>query len=250
MADELDWGPLTQENLTARATAPMPTAPPITVEPVGGLTADVMHQLEGGRPVTARSRITNTSTFVLLGLVGLVGAFSLGAWLGRNNAPTTTSATTAAAVGGFGGATGASGRSGRGGFASGATGGLPAAGGVSGASGLPAGAGGGGFGGAGATTGTVKLVDGSNIYITTSAGTVVKVITNAQSQVSVTKQGAAADLAVGESVVVQGDTAADGTITATVVRTGLAGAGGGFGGRGNGASGATGAAASGATGGR
>lgn len=249
MADDLDWGPPTQENLTARATAPMPTAPPITVEPTSGLTADVMHQLEGGRPVTARSRITNTSTFVLLGLVGLVGAFSLGAWLGRNNAPTTTPATSFAAVGGFGGATGASGRSGRSGFVSGATGGFPAA---SGAGGLPAGAGagGGGFGGAGATAGTVKLVDGPNIYITTSTGTIVKVITNAQSQVSLTKQGSAADLAVGESVVVQGDTAADGTITATVVRTGLAGAGGGFGARGGGATGASGAAASGATAGR
>lgn len=237
MTDPNGWG--------ERIPAPPPVAPP--TPPQTGLTAEVMTKLEAGRPLEPRARITNATTFVLLGLALLVGTFSAGAWVGRRNAPATSSTATTAnaafAANAANGATvtGASGRtrgSGANGFggASGATGGTGAAAAFPGA----AGAGGG-------TVGTVKLVDGTNVYLATTSGTVVKVTTSPQSQITVSTQGTVADLAVGETVVVQGDTGADGTIAATVIRSGT---GGGFGGgrTGGGTGGGAAGAASGATG--
>ena len=237
MTDHDEWG---QPITTTRPGAPsasLPMSPPGPSDGAPGLTVEVMSKLEGGRSLEPRTRITNTATFVLGALALLVGTFSAGAWVGRNNAPATVSSSTAAGpaaalaalAGGSGAVTGASGRAGRAGF-SGATG----AGGVPGASGVAGGL-------AAGTAGTVKLVDGTNVYITTAQGAIVKVTTNAQSQVTVSKQGSVADLAVGETVIVQGETAADGTIAATAIRSGAGGAAGGFGGA-RGASGATAAA--------
>ena len=184
-----------------------------------GLTAELMEKLEGGKRLESRGRITNTLTYVLAALAVLVATFSAGAWVGRDNAPAAaTTGTNAAAINGLAAA------------ASGATGGFGgrnAAGGAgfSGASGLT---GVPGAGAGGATTGTVKLVDGANVYITTVQGTTIKVTTNAQSQVSVSKQGTVADLAVGETIIVQGEAGTDGTIAATTIRSGAAGLGGGL----------------------
>ncbi len=70
------------------------------------------------------------------------------------------------------------------------------------------------------TTGTVKLVDGRNLYLTDSSGNTVKVIV--PSTVTVTSQQAVdlADLAAGATVLVDGETGADGTVTATSVAEG------------------------------
>jgi hypothetical protein len=220
------------------ATPPVAPPEPAPTAEAPGLTPELLAELEGSAPAGPRPRVTNTATYVLLTLVVLLATFSAGAWVGRNRAPSTSRATSAATAG-PGGATAAAGSPAAGGF-SGPGGGrgaaAAAAGGVSGATGAPGGgaAAGGGFAGGNLTTGTVKLVDGPNVYLATATGTVVKVTTNAQSQVTVTKQGSLTDLAVGETLVVQGEAAADGTVVATSIRSANAGAGAGaLGGRGN-----------------
>jgi hypothetical protein len=76
---------------------------------------------------------------------------------------------------------------------------------------------GGGAGGAGATVGTVKLIDGNNIYVTEANGTVVKVAVNAASQLTKTDPATIKDITPGESVIVRGATGTDGSVTATAV---------------------------------
>ncbi|GAA4951461.1 hypothetical protein GCM10023205_10400 [Yinghuangia aomiensis] len=92
-----------------------------------------------------------------------------------------------------------------------------------------------GTGGAGTTTGTVKLVDGSTVYVTDASGTIVKVTTNADTKIQVSQDGKPADLKPGDTVVVRGAAGDDGTVAASTVTQGQAGAGlasGGFGGAG------------------
>jgi hypothetical protein len=103
-----------------------------------------------------------------------------------------------------------------------------------GARGAGAGAGagaGGGAGGAGgaAAVGTIQLVDGSKIYVTTANGGVVKVTTSDATTISRSSKAPVSALAPGETVVVQGTTNSDGTVTATAVTDGGAGAGLGVG---------------------
>ncbi len=110
--------------------------------------------------------------------------------------------------------------------------------GATGGTGAPAGAGGGaagaGAGGrfGGATIGTVKLVDGRNVYVTDTNGNIVKVTTTDASQLSKTDPATTKDIAPGETVVVRGTTNADGSVTATSLTATPAGSGGGFGGGG------------------
>jgi len=101
------------------------------------------------------------------------------------------------------------------------------------ASGLPPGLrafanGGGGFAGSqlpaaqgdagtAGTTGKVKLVDGANVYITTSDGSTVKVATSSSSKVTKSVDAALSDLKAGDTIVVQGTTGADGTIAASSI---------------------------------
>lgn len=99
------------------------------------------------------------------------------------------------------------------------------------------GAGGAGAGGGrGAVVGQVKLIDGSNIYVTDAQGNTVKVATNAGSQFSKSDTGSLADVKIGDTVVVQGPQGADGTYQAQRVSVGGAAGtgrfGGGFGGGG------------------
>ncbi|MEV0902008.1 hypothetical protein [Actinoplanes sp. NPDC049802] len=105
------------------------------------------------------------------------------------------------------------------GFAGGGRGSFP--GGVS-ASGAP----GGGFGqqqstttttAGGGTTGKVKLVNGKTIYVETEDGTVVTVKTDGSTTISTTAKGKLSDVKAGQSVTVQGEAAADGTVTAKSV---------------------------------
>jgi len=93
------------------------------------------------------------------------------------------------------------------------------------------GAGGGGAGG-GATVGTITLIDGTNVYVTTAQGDVVKVLTNPQTTISVSKNGTLSDLDPSKTVAVQGATNADGTVTASQITQGGFGAFGGGGRRG------------------
>lgn len=78
------------------------------------------------------------------------------------------------------------------------------------AAGAPGGTGGQG----GMTFGTVKLVDGDTLYITTTNGSVVKVTTSKTTKVQVSKTSTSGDLKAGASVVVQGTADASGNVTA------------------------------------
>jgi hypothetical protein len=99
------------------------------------------------------------------------------------------------------------------------------------------GAGGAGAGGGGAapTIGTISSTHGGTLYVKDSSGTVVRVKTTAASKVSRTASSSAHGVHPGDTVVVQGTTAKNGTITATRVIATQAGASafpGGFGGGG------------------
>jgi hypothetical protein len=90
---------------------------------------------------------------------------------------------------------------------------------------------GGGTGTGGALTGTVKLVDGNNVYVQDAQGNVTKVTTGTYTKIQVRKDGTLADLGPSKTVTVQGSANGDGTYTATSVTESSGGAfpgGGGF----------------------
>jgi hypothetical protein len=101
----------------------------------------------------------------------------------------------------------------------------------------------GGFGQSNATVGSVVNKRGSTLYVKDSDGTTVRVKTTSQSKVNRTASTSAGAIHPGDTVIVQGTKAANGTVTATQVNatsssaaSGLAGLfrGGGFGGGGGG----------------
>ena len=73
---------------------------------------------------------------------------------------------------------------------------------------------------AGPTTGKVKLIDGTTIYVETSDGTVVTVRTSGDTAVQTATKGKLKDVKAGDTVSVQGGADADGTVTATTVTKG------------------------------
>ena len=77
----------------------------------------------------------------------------------------------------------------------------------------------GGAGGGGGTTGTVKLVDGSTIYVQTANG-IVRVKTTDSTKVTIAKKSTTKALKAGSPVTVQGSAGQDGTVTATSVDQG------------------------------
>jgi hypothetical protein len=92
------------------------------------------------------------------------------------------------------------------------------------------GRGGGVFGGGGnATVGTIKLVDGSTVYVQTTAGDIVSVATSAGTKVTVSNTVPVKDLRPGETVIVEGSKNSSGAIAATSISQTTLGAGG-FGG--------------------
>ena len=152
--------------------------------------------------------LTRVLLVVLIAAAGFIG----GVLVERNQQPAATSTTNAAAFRG---------------------GGANAAGG--------AGGNGGGAGGGGATVGTITLIDGTNVYVTTAEGDVVKVLTDPKTTVEVSKNGTLADLDPSKTVVVQGTTNPDGTVTASQITQGGFGGFPGAGGRRGGTGGAGGA---------
>ncbi|WP_330300203.1 DUF5666 domain-containing protein [Streptomyces sp. NBC_00503] len=81
--------------------------------------------------------------------------------------------------------------------------------------------------GAGFTTGTVKLVDGTTLYVTDAQGNVVKITTDNNTQITEAKSGKVSDLQPGQTVTVRGSQSPSGDVAATTVAQGV---GGGFGG--------------------
>jgi hypothetical protein len=199
---------------------------------------DLLAQLDDGRPLPRRERVTTPLTYVLLGAFSLVLAFGAGAWTQKHHGSSSSTATTGAAnsaaaafgAGATGTGAGRAGGFGAGGASAAAAGGTGAAGtGATGAAGTTA------IGGA--TVGQVKLVDGSNVYVTDQQGITVKVTLAAGGTVQVSKDGAVSDLKAGDTVIVQGEAGTDGTVAATSIRTG------GVGGLGTGTRGGAGAGA-------
>jgi hypothetical protein len=85
---------------------------------------------------------------------------------------------------------------------------------------------GGGFGGGAATFGQVRLVDGTTIYVGDAQGGITKVTTGPGATFTKTSSGTIADIHPGDTVVVQGQPQADGTVAATRVVDNGAGGGG------------------------
>lgn len=86
---------------------------------------------------------------------------------------------------------------------------------------------------AGETIGTVLLVDGSTVYVTSTSGGIVKVLTTPATTVEVTQSATVGALKPGEDVVVRGSTTSNGIVSASSISeesaggSGYSGAGGG-----------------------
>ena len=176
------------------------------IEPDASLLADLR-----------KTRLTTPVTRVLLVLIVLSVGFLGGALVDRWQRPSSSSSNLASVISQF--------RNGRGAAAGGS--GAPGGGGAAALVGGGAG---------GATVGTVKLVDGTNVYVQDTAGDDIKVTTSPATKVTVSKPGKGGDLAPGSTVIVQGQASSDGTsIAATTITPSIAGrgfGGGGFGGGG------------------
>jgi hypothetical protein len=188
--------------------------PPEEPTTESGIDLGVLADVEAQRPLPGRQRAVNSFTYFLLAAVGLLGAFSGGAWFQREHGAANVAAasanpqTTGLAPSGTIAGGAAQGRFG-------ASGGTAPNGGQ--------------FAGGGATVGTVKLVDGNSVYVTDQSGNVVKVTAQPGLAVQVSKPGTLADLVVGETVIVQGTAGSDGTIAATSIQSGTTGAAAGRG---------------------
>jgi len=81
-----------------------------------------------------------------------------------------------------------------------------------------AGAGGAATGTSGATTtGQVKLIDGTNVYVVDAQGKTTKVATTSTSKISTTQPSSLSALKAGDTVTVVGPTGSDGTVTAASI---------------------------------
>ena len=175
------------------------------------------------RPV--RKRLGPWS-LALVGTAIAAGAFYGGVLVEKNHVPSSTGVSAAAARARTAGTTATTTAGGRTGTGTGAGAGAGAA--ATGGAGAAAGGAGGG-----ATFGTVKLVDGNNVYVQDATGNITKVATNGQSTITITSNGTVTSIKPGDTVVVSGTTGSDGTVTASSVRdvgaggAGLAGLGGG-----------------------
>ncbi|MCW3050275.1 MAG: hypothetical protein JWO74_4559 [Solirubrobacterales bacterium] len=159
--------------------------------------------------------LTGALAAVLLAGLGFIG----GVEIQKHQGGTASAAGGPLAAAGAGAGAGA-GPGGAGGFrAAGAAGGGP-----------PGAAGGGGAGAP--TVGTVSSANGGVLYVKDSSGTTVRVRTTNTSKIVRTAGSTVRAVHPGDTVVVQGSTAKDGTVTATRVSATAAGAGGGFGGAG------------------
>ncbi len=177
-----------------------PPTPPTDGPPTGDDRLELLEALDRNEDLAPRQRTTNTLTWVLVGLLGAGAVFLGGAWFQRTFGP--APATTTGTAGGAAAAFAAAVRSG----------GLPAGVSLPTLPTLPT-----TVAAAGATRGTVKLVDGTKVYVAKADGTIVIVTTNASTAVQVAAPGTLGDLTAGQSVTVQGATQADGTLAASEI---------------------------------
>ena len=79
------------------------------------------------------------------------------------------------------------------------------------------GGGGGEFAAGNATIGTIKLIDGSTVYVQTPGGDIVQVSTSAGTKVTASSTVRVKDLQPGETVIVEGSKNSTGGVTATSI---------------------------------
>jgi hypothetical protein len=87
------------------------------------------------------------------------------------------------------------------------------------------GGGGGEFAAGNATIGTIKLIDGSTVYVQTPGGDIVQVSTSAGTKVTASSTVRVKDLQPGQTVIVEGSKNSTGGVTATSISQTSLGAG-------------------------
>jgi hypothetical protein len=171
----------------------------------------------------------------ILGILALVLFAVSGFWGGaalQKHHDKTTRTTTGAGAAGFAGL--AAGRRAAAAAAAGGTGSTGTGTGATGGAGL-----------GGRTLGTVSDVEGSTVFLTDSAGNILKVNLSPTTKITMTTTGTAADIQLGQSLIVSGAKGTDGSTaaaTVTIVPAGTTGFGGTGTGTGTGAGGGGGAA--------
>jgi hypothetical protein len=176
------------------------------------------------RPRAKLPSLTVILVVVVVASAGFIGGILVGKHYGSSGSPASRFGAFAAAGASPSAGTGSGPRAGFGG-----AGGAGGAGGGFGAAG--AGAGFGGAGGAGggaagnATVGTIKLVDGSTVYVQTSAGDIVQVSTSSGTKVTASSTVPVKSLQPGEAVIVEGSKNSKGGVSATSISQTSAGAG-------------------------
>jgi hypothetical protein len=161
-----------------------------------------------------RARIPSLTLLLILLLVA-GGGFIGGEFVGKHNTGSGSGLNASALRSEF------AGRGGAGASAS------PGA--ATGRSGFTGGGGSGGFFGSGnATIGSVKLVDGSTLYVETTSGSIVQVSTSAATKITISSTGTIKNLQPGDEVIVSGTKNSSGTVAATSIsQSSLGSAGGG-----------------------
>jgi hypothetical protein len=201
------------------------TAEPGNGQDTDGLLDVLSRPLDNGDGLTAvlarRPRAKLPSLTVVLVVVvvasaGFIGGILVGKHYGSSGSPASRLGAFAAAEASPSAGTGSGSRTGLGGAGGGFGG---ARGGLSGTGGT------GGFAEGNATVGTIKLIDGSTIYVTTSAGDIVQVVTSSGTKVTVSSTVPVKDLQPGETVIVEGSKNSSGGVSATSISQTSLGAG-------------------------
>lgn len=192
----------------------------VPLSPLGN--DDKLTAVLGRRPRAKLPALTLLLAALVVAVAGFIGGILVGKHYGSSGSGRLGGLSQLAAGGTNGSA--ASGRGTSGGARAGSGAGLRIVGGA-------ASAGAGGAGGAGglaagnATIGTIKLVDGSTVYVQTSAGDIVQVSTSKATKVTASSTVPVKDLQPGETVVVEGSKNSSGGVSATSINQASLGAG-------------------------
>jgi hypothetical protein len=179
-----------------------PPAPPLPPQPGAPGTGEGWYEEPDELPPRPRARFLTPLTVVLMLVLFAACGFIGGVLVqkGQQGGSTSVLGSTAASsrfAGAASGATGAGGTSG-------------------GFGGRFAAALGGGAGSLG-TVGTVTNIDGNKLYVTTAAGTMTEVVTTPESKITKSQSVGRGAIRPGDSVVVSGVKATNGTVTAKTV---------------------------------
>jgi hypothetical protein len=168
-----------------------------------GLTAALAR-----RPRAKLPSLTVVLVVVVVASAGFIGGILVGKHYGSSGGLASRFGASAAAGASPSASTGSGSRTGLGGAGGGFGG---ARGGLSGTGGT------GGFAEGNATVGTIKLIDGSTVYVQTSAGDIVQVVTSSGTKVTVSSTVPVKDLQPGETVIVEGSKNSSGGVSATSI---------------------------------